>query len=183
MLTVHGRTRKQGYTGTADWSFVREAVRIVAEMGADCVVVGNGDVDTGEDARRLVEETGCGGVMIGRGAVRNPFLFWEARAALGIVSDCVQPIERGWEGDVMFWRALFDYGFGGTGVIEGPKAERVVQGRLKMILKYYGATDNSFSEARKVHLMRLRVDSSEQLLDAILEAIWQERYSNAAITI
>ncbi|MBI4398019.1 MAG: tRNA dihydrouridine synthase DusB [Candidatus Omnitrophica bacterium] len=76
-VTVHGRTRAQGYSGKADWQAIRkvkEAVRIP--------VFGNGDVASGEDARRLLETTGCDGVMIGRGALGNPWIYRSILSAM-----------------------------------------------------------------------------------------------------
>lgn len=69
-ITVHPRTRAQGFRGRADWSviaLVKRAVRIP--------VIGNGDVNTPSLIKRMIEETGCDGVMIGRGALGNPWVF------------------------------------------------------------------------------------------------------------
>ena len=69
-ITVHGRTRAQGYSGTADYHAigkVKQAVKIP--------VIGNGDVLSGEDAKRLLEISGCDGIMIGRGGLGNPWIF------------------------------------------------------------------------------------------------------------
>ena len=72
MITVHGRTRTQGFTGKSS----REIIRKVREaVPARVPVVGNGDVLTVEDYLRMREETGCDAVMIGRGAIGNPWLF------------------------------------------------------------------------------------------------------------
>lgn len=76
-IAIHGRTRMQMYSGTADWDIIAEvknAVRIP--------VIGNGDVTCGEDAVKLREHTGCDGIMIGRGAHGNPWIFPEVKAAL-----------------------------------------------------------------------------------------------------
>ena len=69
-LAVHPRTREQGYTGPADWKIiaaVKQAVKIP--------VVGNGDVNSPEDAARMFEQTDCDAVMIGRAAATNPWIF------------------------------------------------------------------------------------------------------------
>lgn len=77
MVTVHGRTRVQGYSGKADYEAIGKVKRAVK-----IPVIGNGDVVTVDDARRLVEVSGCDGIMIGRGGLGNPWIFSAIRSAL-----------------------------------------------------------------------------------------------------
>jgi len=70
MITVHARTQKQGYSGKANWEWIK---RVKEEVKG--LVCGNGDVETVEDYVRMKKETGCDYVMIGRGAIGNPYLF------------------------------------------------------------------------------------------------------------
>jgi len=68
-VTVHGRTRAQGYSGVADWDIIRqvkEAIKIP--------VIGNGDVVSVETAEKLLKQTNADGVMVGRGSLGNPWL-------------------------------------------------------------------------------------------------------------
>ena len=79
-ITVHGRTRAQGYSGNADWNIikqVKEAVKIP--------VIGNGDVTSAEKAKEMLDFTGCDAVMIGRGVLGNPWL----------INECVSYLESG----------------------------------------------------------------------------------------
>jgi tRNA-dihydrouridine synthase len=69
-IAIHGRTRKQGYTGTANWAPIGE-VKAVLKIP----VIGNGDVRSLADIERMKAETSCDAVMIGRAAITNPWLF------------------------------------------------------------------------------------------------------------
>lgn len=79
-ITVHPRTRSQGYSGLADWSIIREVKKNVS-----IPVIGNGDIKTCFDAKRMLEETGCDAIMIGRGCLGNPWL----------IKECVDYLENG----------------------------------------------------------------------------------------
>lgn len=69
-LTVHARTRNDGYKGGADWSYfpaIKSAVRIP--------IIGNGDIDTPVRAELALVESGVDALMIGRGAIADPWIF------------------------------------------------------------------------------------------------------------
>ena len=82
MLTVHGRTRLQGYNGLADWDWIGKVA-----AAAKIPVIGNGDVNSVEVARERIDSYGVSGVAIGRGAMHNPWIFgaiadaWEGKPA------------------------------------------------------------------------------------------------------
>ncbi len=79
-ITVHPRTRAQGYTGKADWSIIKKVKEAVS-----IPVIGNGDIISCYDAKKMIEETGCDAVMIGRGVLGNPWL----------IKECIDYLENG----------------------------------------------------------------------------------------
>jgi tRNA-dihydrouridine synthase B len=70
-VTIHGRTRAQGFGGQVNLDGIRAVVEAVQRIP----VLGNGDIRTIPDAARMLETTGCAGIAIGRGALLNPWIF------------------------------------------------------------------------------------------------------------
>lgn len=81
-ITVHPRTRAQGYSGKANWEIIKKVKEAVT-----IPVIGNGDILSCYDAKRMLEETNCDAVMIGRGCLGNPWL----------IKECVDYLENGIE--------------------------------------------------------------------------------------
>ena len=79
-ITVHPRTRSQGYSGLADWNIIKEVKKNVS-----IPVIGNGDVRSCFDAKKMLDETCCDAVMIGRGVLGNPWL----------IKECVEYLDNG----------------------------------------------------------------------------------------
>ncbi len=72
-ITIHGRTRAQGYKGNADWNHIRECKQVAKSIK----VIGNGDIFSGPDAQAIFEQTGCDGILISRGTLGKPWIFEE----------------------------------------------------------------------------------------------------------
>lgn len=77
-VTVHGRTRRQMYSGTVDYDIIAAVKKAV-----NIPVIGNGDITDIYSAEKMIEKTGCDAVMIGRGAFGDPWIFRRINAYLG----------------------------------------------------------------------------------------------------
>ena len=77
LLTMHGRTRSQGYSGEADWESIKKL-----KLEFDIPVFGSGNIFSPEDAKRMLETTGVDGVFFARGAMGNPFIFEQTKQVL-----------------------------------------------------------------------------------------------------
>lgn len=71
-ITIHPRTRAQGYTGKANWNIIKEV-----KENVKIPVIGNGDIKSCYDAKKMLEETNCDAIMIGRSLLGNPWIIKE----------------------------------------------------------------------------------------------------------
>lgn len=76
-IAVHGRTKEEMYTGKANWDIIADVKRAVSVP-----VIGNGDIETAQQAAQMLEKTACDMVMVGRGALGNPWIFREINGYL-----------------------------------------------------------------------------------------------------
>ncbi|MDF1630511.1 MAG: tRNA-dihydrouridine synthase [Alcanivoracaceae bacterium] len=133
-LTVHGRTKSQGYRPPAFWDrigLIREALALP--------VIANGEIWTVEDARRCSQESGCEAMMLGRGAVSDPFLARRLRGEL---------LDNGWP-EVLGHLQKFIRELDGSG------SDSQVSGRVKQWLNYL-RRDCADAEALYQKLVKLR---------------------------
>ncbi|OAH56797.1 MULTISPECIES: tRNA dihydrouridine synthase DusB [Bacillaceae] len=83
-VALHGRTRVQMYEGHSNWDIIKEVKNSI-----NIPLIGNGDVETPQDAKRMLDETGCDAVMIGRAALGNPWMIYRTVQYLetGLLAD------------------------------------------------------------------------------------------------
>ena len=177
-VTIHPRTKVQGYKGRADWSLIRTAKETLT-----IPVVGNGDVTSAALAQALFAETGCDGIMVGRGAVQDPMIFRNIRAALGGAAgaEAGQPGALGVGDDVelicAFVRRYADEVAG-----DGPgsaKSERGQFNKLKQVTSYLLSSTPTLRAALAPILQaQVATMSMEELTQQIVDVVraeWSRR--------
>ncbi len=81
VVSLHGRTLRQMYSGKADWDEIGKGAELCRKAGV--MIIGNGDVSSMEDAERKIEEYGVDGVMVGRAVLGNPWFFGGEEPVMG----------------------------------------------------------------------------------------------------
>ncbi|MCP4704305.1 MAG: tRNA dihydrouridine synthase DusB, partial [candidate division Zixibacteria bacterium] len=76
-IAFHPRSRADGYKNMSDWSKIT-----LLKNEVSIPVIGNGDINTGQDAEKMLSQTGCDAIMIGRAAMRNPYVFYQIKSYL-----------------------------------------------------------------------------------------------------
>jgi len=151
MISVHGRTKKQAYTGTADWNAIGEI-----KSRASVPILGNGDVESYEDADNKIKEYGVDGVLIGRAAIGNPWVFRGSHRSRTHVDDVVDLVLMHLDEMLAFY----------------PE-----QNGLKLFRKHAAKYMKHFFGAKEARMKLLTCESVEEFKDiclALKEGCWPD---------
>ncbi len=151
MLTVHGRTRQQQYSGKADWDMIGRVKRAVS-----IPVIANGDITDGKTALDALKITGCDGVAIGRAALGNPWIFAEIQAALAGESYSPPPFSQVIETALRQAREMAEW-----------KGERSALLEMRKHFAWYTAGRRNSAQVRT----RVNLASSFEEVEALLRTL------------
>lgn len=155
-LAVHARTRKQMYTGSARWQYLR-AIR---ENGLQNIpLIGNGDALGPETILQMFEETGVDAVMIGRGAIGNPWIFKRAKA---LIQEGVVLPGPSWAERISVVEEHLTLKCDWLGENKGVKEMR----------RMYGGYFKGFKNASKLRAHLMKANTMEEVL-SVLEGTWE----------
>ncbi len=170
-LAIHGRTRKQLYTGEADWTLIGE---VKNNPKIKIPIIGNGDINGAEKANDFLKQTGVDALMIGRGAIGRPWIFKEVKHYFETgevlppptVAEIVQNVRDQLQMSIE-WR------------------DNVRTGILLMrrhFAKYFPGLAN-FRQYRIKLLQAIEMDDVQQILDEIIEHYGDQRvdYTNVSL--
>ncbi len=156
LITVHGRTREQYYSGKADWKAIAEVKKAVS-----IPVIASGDIFSGEDALRCLEETHCDGLMIARGAQGNPWIFREILGALEGKGTVARPDRMEiYETILRHARMLVDY-----------KGDYVGLREMRKHVSWY---TNGMPHATEIRRQVNQVESMEELEELLQKTLLQK---------
>jgi tRNA-dihydrouridine synthase C len=149
-LTLHPRTKVDGYGPPARWDLIAEAKQLLK-----IPVVGNGDILTVQDALNMLKQTGCDALMIGRGSVINPFIFQEIKAHFSGI-----PFQRSWEAFMLFLKTFMDH----------ISPEITLRGKLNKIKQLFGFLfkGNAWLVEHRQILLTSEARTVESFLDFVL---------------
>lgn len=156
LITVHGRTRVQMYSGDVD----RETIKKV-KQSVHIPVIANGDILSADDAISMLEYTGADGIAIGRGAVGNPFIFEEIVAALD-GADFIEPTPEQ-RRRVALWQLRL--------AIEDKGEKKAVPEARKQIACYF----HSFSGAAQIRAKINQATTYQEIEEIFSSAIKEEK--------
>lgn len=159
-ITLHPRTKVDGYIAPAQWSLIAEAKKLLS-----IPVIGNGDVKTPADAKRLLEETNCDGIMIGRGAVINPWIFHQIKASFGLLTKMAN-----WEETSLFLTTFY-------AEMRHESREKNKVNFLKQLFSFL-FQGTPFLQSRRKELLTLNASSAESFFQSAY-SLYKEGVSGA----
>ena len=149
-ITIHGRTREEYYSGTADWEIIKKVKQAV-----NIPVIGNGDVKSKEDAEKMFKETGVDGIMIGRASIGNPWIFEEIINYLS-----------GKEQRKVTNKEKLDVILEHINLAIAEKGENIAIKEMRKHLAYYVRNGKDASKLReKIN----QIDTKQELVDCLIE--------------
>ena len=151
-MAIHGRTRAQGYSGLADWEYIREV-----KAAAKIPILGNGDIVTAQQAVSRLRDSGCDGVLIGRGCLKNPLIFSEAMTLWSQAA----PIQMSYKS--LFAQMLED--------LSRFCDEKIMLIQLKKFAVWYSAGFPASSQFRKEIFQKLDIQSVVDLIDHYFSSV------------
>ena len=152
MLTLHARTRAQGYAPFARWEKLAELKKYCLIHHHQVPVFGSGDLFLAQDAKRMLEETGVEGVMFARGAIGNPFIFEQAKALLSGKEPLTVSLEK--------------------------RVKTIIR-HLDLMIDYYGEK-SACTQMRKHTCSYLKgIPNTGAVKQAVVQATSRERYLSA----
>lgn len=145
-MAIHGRTRAQGYSGLADWSYIAEV-----KQKSKLPILGNGDISSAARANELLKLSGCDGVLIGRGCLKNPWIFKEA---MQIYKAKEKNVEKNFK--MLFERLHFH--------LSKKSDERVTSLQIKKLAAWYSSGYPDSAQFRK---NIFQISESQEVLRAV----------------
>lgn len=149
-ITIHGRTREEYYSGKADWDIIKKVKEAV-----NIPVIGNGDIQSKEDAERMFKETNVDGIMIGRAAIGNPWIFEEIINYL-----------EGKEQRMITKKERLDTIIEHINLAVEEKGEKIAIKEMRKHLAYY---IKNMKDASRVREKINTIDTKQELIDCLNE--------------
>lgn len=153
-VAIHGRDRKQAYTGRADWDYIGEV-----KAKSKLPILGNGDILSARSANQKIKDTGVDGVMIGRGALKNPYIFEESLALYKGLSFDAE--------DRDFMKAFNRLRY----YLERDCTDRILKIQIRKFASWFSAGYPGSTKFRKSLFQTETVDEAMELVDEFYNSI------------
>ncbi len=164
-LTVHCRTRAQGYKGTARWEYLK---LLKDTPGLEIPIIGNGDITTPEEAKHVFDSTGVDGIMIGRAAIGNPWIFNAIKTYLDTGEKLPEPtLREKLEACAEQLRASVKHHGERYGVI--------------MMKKHYGNYLKGIRNGKHLRMELMKFSEPEQIIDRLMHFSETDMYPSVAL--